>query len=173
MTRDFRGVRRRTIPSSFLMEMPREEMELVDEATAHIAHHEQEKHDIWDEPESMEDWIGGEVGSTNRRRPNGNWTRTSRSRARLTPNRHSPSPRHRSRRPPPWHATRSSESAPPLPRVSPDVFQQGMTVIHPEYGPGKIVALSGAGKNRRATIQFATVGQKKIILAHSLLRPVR
>ena len=48
-----------------------------------------------------------------------------------------------------------------------------MTVTHPEYGPGKIVALSGAGKNRRATIQFATVGQKKIILAHSAVRPAR
>jgi hypothetical protein len=60
-----------------------------------------------------------------------------------------------------------------LPRISPDVFKQGMTVTHPEYGPGKIVALSGAGKNRRATIQFATVGQKKIILAHSTVRPAR
>ncbi len=58
-----------------------------------------------------------------------------------------------------------------LPRVSPDLFKQGMTVTHPEYGPGKIVALSGSGKNRRATIQFATVGQKKIILAHSAVRP--
>jgi DNA helicase II / ATP-dependent DNA helicase PcrA len=56
--------------------------------------------------------------------------------------------------------------------VPPDVFKQGMTVIHPEYGPGKIVALSGSGKNRRATIQFATVGPKKIILAHSTVRPV-
>jgi DNA helicase-2/ATP-dependent DNA helicase PcrA len=48
-----------------------------------------------------------------------------------------------------------------------------MIVSHPEYGPGKIVALSGEGKNRRATVQFATVGQKKIILAYSTLRPVR
>jgi DNA helicase-2/ATP-dependent DNA helicase PcrA len=60
-----------------------------------------------------------------------------------------------------------------LPRVSPDVFKQGMTVTHPEYGPGKIIALSGADKNRRATIQFATVGQKKIILAHSTVRPAQ
>jgi DNA helicase II / ATP-dependent DNA helicase PcrA len=60
-----------------------------------------------------------------------------------------------------------------LPRVSPDVFKQGMAVLHPEYGPGKIVALSGAGKNRRATIQFATVGEKKIILIHSAVRPAR
>jgi DNA helicase-2/ATP-dependent DNA helicase PcrA len=63
--------------------------------------------------------------------------------------------------------------APELPRVSPDVFKQGMIVTHPEYGPGKIVALSGMGRNRRATIQFATVGQKKIILAHSAVRPAR
>ena len=56
--------------------------------------------------------------------------------------------------------------------VSPDVFQQGMTVMHPEYGPGKIVALSGAGKNRRATVQFPSAGEKKIILIHSPLRPV-
>jgi DNA helicase-2/ATP-dependent DNA helicase PcrA len=60
-----------------------------------------------------------------------------------------------------------------LPRVSPDAFKQGQAVLHPEYGPGKIVALSGAGKNRRATIQFATVGEKKIILAHSTVRPAR
>ena len=66
-----------------------------------------------------------------------------------------------------------SRGAKQLPRVSPDVFKQGMTVTHPEYGPGKIVALSGSGKNRRATIQFATVGQKKIILAHSAVRPAR
>ena len=58
-----------------------------------------------------------------------------------------------------------------LPRVSPDEFKQGMTVTHPEYGPGKIVSLAGSGKNRRATIQFATVGQKKIILIHSAVRP--
>jgi DNA helicase-2/ATP-dependent DNA helicase PcrA len=46
-----------------------------------------------------------------------------------------------------------------------------MTVMHPELGPGKIVALSGAGKNRRATVQFPTAGQKKFVLAYSLLRP--
>jgi DNA helicase-2/ATP-dependent DNA helicase PcrA len=69
--------------------------------------------------------------------------------------------------------SRLGDSSPAFERVSPDVFQQGMTVMHPEYGPGKIVALSGAGKNRRATIQFATVGQKKIILSHSALRPAR
>ena len=66
-----------------------------------------------------------------------------------------------------------ADVAPESPRVSPDLFRQGMAVIHPEYGPGKVVALSGSGKNRRATIQFATVGPKKIILAHGTVRPAR
>ena len=60
-----------------------------------------------------------------------------------------------------------------LPRISPDAFKQGQAVLHPEYGPGKIMALSGTGKNRRATIQFAAAGEKKIILAHSAVRPAR
>ena len=58
VTRDFRGVRRRTIPSSFLMEMPRDEMEMVDAAGAFDA----AAFDPWDEPDdddgddSWEDW---------------------------------------------------------------------------------------------------------------------
>ncbi len=171
ITRDFRGVRRRTIPSSFLMEMPREELELVDEATAYLAKQELEKHDVWDEEESTEDWIAEgeqresaavdwqlvEVSVESASSDNSTYTvaaaaiTTAAALAREA----------------------VEESAPAPPRVSPDVFQQGMTVMHPEYGPGKIVALSGADKNRRATIQFATVGQKKIILSHSLLRPAR
>ena len=56
-------------------------------------------------------------------------------------------------------------------RVSPDAFTRGMAVVHPELGPGKIVALSGSGKNRRATVQFAAAGQKKYVLAYGPLRP--
>lgn len=171
VTRDFRGVRRRTIPSSFLMEMPRQELELVDEATAYIAHRELEMHDdLWDDGESIEDWIagGGHDDSAG-----GEWQLESVAveasavkekptlgvaAASIT-----------------TAAALAGEERPAAtqPRVSPDVFQQGMTVMHPEYGPGKIIALSGSGKNRRATIQFATVGEKKIILAHSPLRPAR
>ena len=53
----------------------------------------------------------------------------------------------------------------------PDVFTQGMTVVHPEHGVGKIVALSGSGAKRRATVRFATAGEKRFVLAHSPLRP--
>ena len=55
--------------------------------------------------------------------------------------------------------------------VSPNVFTQGMAVAHPTHGLGKIVALSGSGKNRRATVRFATAGEKRFVLAHSPLRP--
>jgi DNA helicase-2/ATP-dependent DNA helicase PcrA len=55
--------------------------------------------------------------------------------------------------------------------ISPEEFVQGMTVMHPEHGPGKIISLSGSGTNRRATVQFATAGQRSFILVHSPLRP--
>jgi DNA helicase-2/ATP-dependent DNA helicase PcrA len=49
-----------------------------------------------------------------------------------------------------------------------------MVVTHPEYGLGKIVALSGKADKRVATVNFATgAGQKTFVLAHSPLRPAR
>jgi DNA helicase II / ATP-dependent DNA helicase PcrA len=40
------------------------------------------------------------------------------------------------------------------PRISPQAFHQGMTVQHPEYGYGEIVAMSGSGPKRIATVKF-------------------
>jgi DNA helicase-2/ATP-dependent DNA helicase PcrA len=168
VTRDYRGMRRHTIPSAFLMEMPRDEMELVEAAGAQDVR----SLDPWAEPDddsdddSWEDWqiedvaaqSDGDEDSTPSVRVSAAAVTTAAALERS------------------GAATSNSsvgDGTPALPRVSPDVFKQGMTVIHPEYGPGKIVALSGMGKNRRATIQFATVGQKKIILAHSPVRPAR
>ncbi len=49
-----------------------------------------------------------------------------------------------------------------------------MVVRHPEYGLGKIIALSGAGPRRVATVAFASsAGQKKFVLSQSQLRPVK
>jgi DNA helicase-2/ATP-dependent DNA helicase PcrA len=59
-------------------------------------------------------------------------------------------------------------------RPSPELFAQGMVVTHPEYGLGKIVALSGEADKRVATVNFATgAGQKTFVLAHSLLCPAK
>jgi DNA helicase-2/ATP-dependent DNA helicase PcrA len=168
VTRDFRGVRRRTIPSSFLMEMPRQEMEVL--ASSEV---EEMAFDPWDDADdegddswdfTLEDSAVSQDGGD------------------VVPGQGADKPAVRiaaaaiktaamlSRE---SDAASESGAAEELPRVSPDLFRQGMTVTHPEYGPGKVVALSGSGKNRRATIQFATVGQKKIILAHSTVRPAR
>lgn len=58
--------------------------------------------------------------------------------------------------------------------VSVDAFHQDMPVKHPKYGLGKIVALSGRGAKRKATVQFASAaGEKNFVLAHSDLRPAR
>lgn len=160
ITRDFRGVRRRTIPSSFLMEMPRDELEMIDAAGGYdpaalnpwdeIA--EDEGDDSWD---FQLDDVATESASDEPSQPNRIVAAAAiKTAAALEREAHS-----------------GGAAGSDLPRVPPDVFKQGMTVTHPEYGPGKIVALSGADKNRRATIQFATVGQKKIILAHSAVRP--
>jgi DNA helicase-2/ATP-dependent DNA helicase PcrA len=162
VTRDFRGVRRRTIPSSFLMEMPRDELEMVELASTFEHAHatpwdeiaSEQQDDSWDEwgtedtPDADKNALGEPSAPVTLA---ASLIKTAAALER--------------------EANSDTQAAEALPRVSPDLFKQGMTVTHPEYGPGKIVALSGAGKNRRATIQFATVGQKKIILAHSTVRP--
>jgi DNA helicase II / ATP-dependent DNA helicase PcrA len=162
VTRDFRGVRRRTIPSSFLMEMPREEMDVINSASLFQGGANPWDH-IMDEVggDLEEDWqiehVSIEPESASIASAGLSVVAASIKTAATLSRELADEP-----------VTGPTEE---LPRVSPDVFKQGMTVTHPEYGPGKVVALSGAGKNRRATIQFATVGQKKIILAHSAVRP--
>ena len=58
--------------------------------------------------------------------------------------------------------------------VDPDLLWQGMVVLHPEYGLGKVVALGGSRGERTATIDFASAaGRKKLALAGSDLGPVK
>ena len=55
---------------------------------------------------------------------------------------------------------------------SPDVFEHGMLVLHPELGLGRIVAISGSGRDRKATVDFTAAGRKKFLLYASPLHPV-
>ncbi len=49
-----------------------------------------------------------------------------------------------------------------------------MLVLHPEFGLGRIVALSGSGTERMATVDFSSrAGRKKLVLHASPLRPVK
>ena len=133
--REFRGQRRRAIPSSFLMELPLEEMELAESSWQET---------IWEEP-----------------------SRASRT-VKETPTAESFAPAAVM-----TAADLVGDPCEMSEAVDPDVFCQGMAVSHPEYGLGKVVALSGAGTNRKATVAFATAGQKKFVLSSSPLRPAR
>ncbi len=42
-------------------------------------------------------------------------------------------------------------------------LQPGMAVIHPKFGPGKVLKCEGQGENARITVFFRNVGQKKLV----------
>lgn len=161
--RDFRGQRRLAIPSAFLLEMPRHEMEIASGASPLVDDYDQ--YDGIDDPGIDDSFDIAEFESS---LP-----------ADAPPAASSPEPTTN------WRiAAASIQTAaslvgggakPKMPpsNVSPDVFTHGMTVVHPEFGPGKIVALSGSGDNRKATVQFATAGERRFVLVHSPLRPAR
>jgi DNA helicase-2/ATP-dependent DNA helicase PcrA len=66
------------------------------------------------------------------------------------------------------------DAAHQTPGTHPDSFHHGMLVRHPEYGLGKILALSGTGVKRTATVAFAQgAGEKRFILSHSKLQPAK
>jgi DNA helicase-2/ATP-dependent DNA helicase PcrA len=145
--RDFQGNRRMTVPSRFLMELPREEMD-VDETTWQQAVELHTHSPHIDEHETVWEADASEVESSQSAAP----ARGERSYAVTT-------------------AAALCGDTTTVAEVSPDVFYQGMVVTHPEYGLGKIIALSGSERNRRATVAFATAGQKTFVLSASPLQP--
>ncbi|RMF97786.1 MAG: hypothetical protein D6741_09865 [Planctomycetota bacterium] len=138
--RDFRGQRRLTVPSAFLMELPRDEI-------------------IVEQDDDVPMVLGSDAGGTSfdsdrfaSRRPSEKTPRTSRSAFRT-----------------------GAELAGSAPAASgPDAFTQGMVVCHPKHGVGRIVALSGNGANRKATVEFGgRTGRVKFILSKAPLKPLK
>ncbi len=164
--REFRGRAGMAVPSSFLLELPREEMHFVDLAgTTNAApgtlDGEWDDETIWLDAEVHEDEYVDALDPD------------------LTPTDLGESPpgartsglimtaRELSRGPeaPP---TSSGE-----PAIDPDYFQPKMIVRHPEYGLGRVLTIHGSGRRRTATIHFFTLGrQHTFYLAHSQLRPL-
>lgn len=136
--RDFRGQRKMAVPSHFLMELPREEMEL-----------ESFGEDEYRVPEpAYQEPVLSRAGTQPQPRTAGAMQLTT--------------------------AAELANGGKPAPPVSPEVFHQGMLVRHPKYGLGRIVALSGTGAGRKATIDFPRpTGRKKFVLASSPLRPLK
>ena len=52
-------------------------------------------------------------------------------------------------------------------------FQPGVSVMHPQYGIGRIIAIDGAGPNRKGRVAFTLGGERTFILAKSPLKPVK
>ncbi|MFQ5689871.1 MAG: ATP-dependent helicase [Gemmatimonadota bacterium] len=53
----------------------------------------------------------------------------------------------------------------------PLTLEPGSHVVHPRFGPGRIVSLSGGGVRTKAEIEFESVGTKKVMVAYAGLRP--
>jgi DNA helicase-2/ATP-dependent DNA helicase PcrA len=65
----------------------------------------------------------------------------------------------------------SAVSAPrQVPAATLDGFQVGATVLHPQYGVGRLTAIEGAGPDRKGRVHFAVAGERLFILARSPLR---
>jgi DNA helicase-2/ATP-dependent DNA helicase PcrA len=50
-------------------------------------------------------------------------------------------------------------------------IQSGARVVHPEFGEGEIVSVSGRGSGVKAEIDFGESGVRKVMVAHAGLRP--
>jgi DNA helicase-2/ATP-dependent DNA helicase PcrA len=161
LTRSHRGGLSHTIPSQFLVELPRGEMEVIEHGVELTpewqVHGEQDPWSDWHDEDGAK--VQPSVDRAVARRP------ASAPECAAPPSLQTAAQMMASKNSEPALAGTAS-------RHDPDGFEIGMTVVHPEYGPGKIAALSGQGKNRVGTINFATAGQKKFVLAQSLLRPV-
>jgi len=189
-TREFRGLRRSTVPSLFLMELPREQMELVEPGWS--------LEDFADEEFDTGDYLDDELESRlepeeealeSRLQPASDPRRVGGQNPPVFPQEDSATPPLESRLQPAASLTTGAhlaaptsapskrtrpEAEPAVDQVPPEVFRVGMPVTHPVYGLGKISALSGSGKNRTATVNFAQhTNQKKFVLSASPLRPAR
>ena len=148
--RFMRGSQRMSIPSSFLMELPREEMEIHEpRGAARREFVEYEEDAGWhDEAQAAHDQYDEPAVEVTVATPSTPRVMTA--------------------------AEMLGEVDAEHERVDPEVFVQGMLVSHPEHGLGKITALSGSGEKRSATIQFFdTSRQRRFRLIHSRLQPVK
>jgi DNA helicase-2/ATP-dependent DNA helicase PcrA len=157
--REFRGARRMSVPSQFLLELPREELDMTEMLFAD-AHWEADEQG--NEAVHME---SGEMGDDSQS------DRADSADIEFAP---PPANLRLTTAAAMVEAATMTAAAPVRAAVPPDHFQQGMVVQHPEYGLGKITAIDGQGPKRAATVLFAsTAGEKRFYLVHSHLMPAK
>src|SRR3954447_23287231 len=157
--RAFRGQACPTVPSSFLIELPRQEMQLADSVGS--------RRTTPDWEEGFEPGAGHDDGLEASQVPLVEEADYSQE-----------EPASRGKQPKAAALTSGLTTAAELlakhekPRISPNVFCHGMAVEHPQYGAGTIIALSGDGPKRTATVKFFSDGQeRKFRLIFSDLTP--
>ncbi|WP_406700300.1 UvrD-helicase domain-containing protein [Singulisphaera sp. Ch08] len=151
--REFRGQRQATIPSCFLGELPEEPMIVRD-----LSENDMGSSSVgWRRSESSAPWT-----------PRGSTPPASRGSAPWAPR--GPLP---SAPPKGFRLTTAAElgGASASPANLGD-FRPGVSVLHPQYGIGRIIAIDGAGPNRKGRVAFTVGGEKTFVLAKSPLRPV-
>jgi DNA helicase-2/ATP-dependent DNA helicase PcrA len=156
--RSFRGGQWPTVPSQFLMELPRDEMERIEPVAAG------RRRVPWDDDGGDDDSFDDDQSYNHDEFSDDEYVQDD-----PTPQ----SPAGLSAKI--MTAAEMLAAAPmAISRVAPHVFQLGMPVHHPEYGQGVIMALSGEDSKRTATVKFlsAAAGLKKFRLAHSPLQPL-
>lgn len=167
--RDFRGQRKLTIPSSFLMELPRGEMDM--EFSGGMAPPRETWQDI-DSSNFIDENVGDHFDTDVQSDHASDVEIFEEPPAESEEREQEPTPTVRM----PLSlgiTTAAAMAGGETAATSPDVFRQGMVVLHPAYGLGQIIALSGSGAARKATVDFPEpYGRKKFLLAESSLHPV-
>jgi len=160
--RDFRGERKMTVPSEFLMELPRDEMEMLDEETPVPSFEELGFSGGRGKQDNAEYFEDGDVAAAD---------------ISQLPEYAQPSkPSSKGKMPVGLAGLTTAADLRSGKRtstgVSPNAFVQGMRVVHPDRGSGHIVALGGQGEYRKATVEFDQGHQRvTYILARSPLLP--
>jgi DNA helicase-2/ATP-dependent DNA helicase PcrA len=159
--RNFRGQSRGAVPSSFLMEIPREECDLIMSNPA--AMHRQtwkraaedeflhEASGAFDDSDFVHDDPGDDF-SQDHDSDHHSYARVQLNKRAVN---HSP----------------DSTWLPPT-DSGPDEYDVGMFVEHAQLGRGEVVSASGQGERRRVTIQFTASAEcRTFVVAHAPLRP--
>ena len=172
--RAFRGERRPTVPSQFLMELPRQEMSITEappswsttiRCTTMGRTTTTCTTSLRTTTTSRPTRSGGGAGGRPRR-PCGRTTSSCRRHPRS-------SSRPRRAQPLRTAAELLEEQAAEPGRIPLGRFCCGMEVFHPDYGAGAILTVSGSGVKRTATVRFAQTGEVKTFrLLYSPLRPL-
>jgi DNA helicase-2/ATP-dependent DNA helicase PcrA len=145
--RAFRGARQSTVPSEFLLELPREELQYSEPSSCEHGSEWKPGGGHEAEPAQQPVWSDDEFVQEDPEAAG---------RARLKT------------------AAEMLDDGDSASEFSPNAFRPGMPVFHPEYGSGTIVAASGTGRKRTVSVRFRNEDvPKSFLVAHSPLAPIQ